>query len=180
MEREKMRNVLLHALEEQLFTELRRLGFTGPDTERIPIDEHPQDALLFHFRQSTPAMGDVVLAVNVKSFRRPTFNIFAGRVPAQGVKLVDPEETIPPARVTADMLEEQAFLQAERRPGYAPFRQPLWAFLIGSPSGIRQAVQRAAVLLPELVEWLKTRAPSPHVWNNRPPRAAATRLPEAP
>jgi hypothetical protein len=179
MDRKAARRILIRALEEELFPELRRYGFSGPEVDRVEIDDVDpvEEALLYHFRQSLPSTGDVVLTVNVKSFARPTFDIVSGYVPAQGVKLVCPDEMAPPDRVTADMLEEQALLQASPRKGYAPFRQPLWAFLIGSPAGIRAAVHRAVQLLPDLVNWLRTRSPSKHIWVICPPRIASASAP---
>jgi hypothetical protein len=146
--------------------------------ERVELDDiqPAQEALLYHFRQSIPVVGNVVLTLNLKSFARPTFTLVGGRVPAEGVKMAD-GEIVPAARVSAYQLAEQAVLQSLPRKGSSLFRQPLWAFLIGSQAGIVDAVRRAVQVLPKLVEWLRTGSPSDYVWVIHPPRAVPADVP---
>jgi hypothetical protein len=158
------RSVLFHSLKAELFPVLVQRGFNGVDIERIIVDESesPAQAILFHFRKVF-AQGQVVLTINVKSFARPTFQIIAGPVPVAGVKIWCPEELVPAERVTAEMLEKQSFLQSSPGTGYAPFRQPLWAHLVGSSAGIKNTVQHAGEVLPHLIEWIENGKSSPYV-----------------
>src|SRR4051812_19401014 len=138
------RAALLHALNDDLFPEVHRHGFGRPLVEDVEVDDVDpvRHATAYHFHRTMPSGGEIVLTVNVKSFARPTFQIIAGHVPPEGVTLVglDGSGLVPASRVTADMLVEQAYLQASPGIGYAPFRQPLWSFLVGSMGGILESV----------------------------------------
>jgi len=163
--------MLLLALRRRLFLALEQAGLRGPRVEDVATDDVEPEKLasLYHFSDSR-ANQRLALTVHVKSFRRPTFEIIAGRVPAAGVKLFCPEETIPADRVTADMLQEQAILRSAPRQSYAPFRQPLWAHILGTRHGIEECVVHAVRLLPLLLAWLADGTPSKYVRVIRPPR----------
>jgi len=168
------RNLLTRALEGELFPELRRIGFAGPMRERWGDDDVApwrDDQLLFHFGRQGPGVGRVVLTVAVKPNSRPTFEVFAGHVPEEGVRLLAPPVLVTPERVTADMLRDQVHLQAGRGEGYSPFRQPLWAYAIGSGAGIRGAVRKALARLPLLLRGLESNAAAKHVRAVRHPTA---------
>jgi hypothetical protein len=166
MDSKSNRMSLINALKNILFPALNRYGFAGPATEVLEIDDvgPSENAHLFHFRKTVADSTDQVVAVNVKSFARPTFTVFAGHVPPEGVKLCAPPERVVAEKVTADMLEIQAHLQAFPKKGYSPFRQSLLSHWTNNRADIEKIVKRAVALLPDLIRWLDTQAATENVW----------------
>lgn len=172
MRNKSPRDSLLEILKTTLFPSLNKLGFSGPCNERIDIDDvvPAEHADLFHFRKRVPGAFDQVVTIDVKSFSRPTFTISAGHVPIEGVRMVCPEEIVPPERATAVMLEVQAFLQASPKKGYSPFRIPAVSHWLGSRSAVEKTVSKAISLLPDLKKWLDTKVGTDNVWVVKFPR----------
>ncbi|MEI8121842.1 MAG: hypothetical protein WCI20_07300 [bacterium] len=81
-----------------------------------------------------------------------------------------PDEIVPPAKVTAVMLEVQAFLQSSPKTGYAPFRIPILSHWLSGRSAVDKIVANAGALLPELGRWLDTQAKTANVWVVKFPR----------
>ena len=168
------RQALLASLRSRLFPALVRLGFSGPEAEEVKIDDiaPPPTANLFHFRGVFDGRRCAV-TVDVKSFNKPTFTIVAGRVPPEGVKRWAPEGHVLAEDATADMLEEQAYLQCTAGSGYSPFAPSFVSQLLKADAAIERVVDHAVSLLPQLVAWLQTGTSSEHIRVVRFPRPKA-------
>jgi hypothetical protein len=158
-----IRVILLDSLRDELFPVLNHLGYQGPrhSTERVK----GRTADSFDFAKTMPDGRRFVLAIEVKSFERPTFDIYGGEVPVEGIKLLCPEETIPAERVDAAMLEVRNHLLPEARTGYMPFRTSLLAGWIDRDNAVKVVVSNAREKLPELVRFIELGKASRYVWS---------------
>jgi hypothetical protein len=157
---------LEEALRELIWPVFVREGFSFNNSEKA------EGSRIYNF-DKTVGGERLVAAITIKKNKRPTFQIIAGRVPQNGVKIFCPEENIPADKVTAHMLSEQSFLCPYRHAKASPcFFPSLLQVLIGHEKAVRKIVGRAADRLPELLSHLERGVESKFVWTYqfyRPP-----------
>ena len=157
--------ILIEAIKQSLFPFLNRMGFTGPASSVEKIKGRKMHS--FDFRKQNGDGKWRVIEINVKTFDRPTFEIYGGVVPEYGVKLLCPDEVVPSEHVTASMLEIRNFLQAKPVKRYAPFRPSLFALWANKKRAIESTVGEAAQCLPQLIDFIEHETSSPRVWSVR-------------